>query len=104
MPLNNGSPSHIPLQIQQFLFVSPMENNRVPSSPPKKRNNHPPFPFFKCMDQTIDSPRFEKRLISQGNENSLAMRMDGLKASPYGTAHPLFGMGVHDNPYFFPLK
>src|SRR4030042_2477585 len=101
---NNRLSSYIPFQIQQLLFVSLMENNRVSPSSPKRRNNDPPFSLIKGTNEGIDCPLFEKRLIPQSNEDPWTAGMDRSKAFPDRSAHAPFGMRIDNHLNFPPLK
>src|SRR5512139_3306246 len=102
--LDNRSPSYIPLQVHQLLFVRLMENNRVAHFSLKGRNDDPLFSPVKDTDQSIDCSCFEKRLVSQSNQNAITPRAGCPKPLPDRTAHALPRMGIHQDPHFSPLE
>jgi hypothetical protein len=81
-----------------------MENNGVSPSSPKGRNDDPSFPLIKGVDQDVDSPRFEERLISQADENPTTAGMNSLNASSDRSAHSPVRIGIYDDFHFSPLQ
>ena len=68
---------------------------------PKIRNNDLPFALVKGMEEGIECPRFEKRLIAEGNENSFTSGIHGPKALMDGGAHSPFIIRIENDFYLF---